>query len=95
MNHPQSPARIVVGIDGSDAAINAAKWAVTEATSRDIPLRLIHAVPQHRQTNPRVMRVWISSTVKRRYAPPPPRSMPWASKSKLKPILCMDRPRAF
>lgn len=26
MNHPQSPERIVVGIDGSDAAINAAKW---------------------------------------------------------------------
>ena len=48
MNHPQSPARIVVGIDGSDAAINAAQWAVTEATSRDIPLRLIHAVPERR-----------------------------------------------
>ncbi|MGA8254579.1 MAG: universal stress protein [Mycobacterium sp.] len=37
MNHPQSPQRVVVGIDGSDAAINAAKWAVAEATSRDIP----------------------------------------------------------
>lgn len=46
MNHPQSPKRVVVGIDGSDAAINAAKWAVTEATSRDIPLRLIYAVPE-------------------------------------------------
>ncbi|AGZ49565.1 universal stress protein [Mycobacterium kansasii] len=44
MNHPQS--RIVVGIDGSDAAINAAKWAITEAISRDIPLRLIHAIPR-------------------------------------------------
>lgn len=45
MNHPHSPEWVVVGIDGSDAAINAAKWAVAEAVSRDIPLRLIHAVP--------------------------------------------------
>lgn len=44
MNHPQD--WIVVGIDGSDAAINAAKWAVPEAVSRDIPLRLIHAIPR-------------------------------------------------
>jgi len=46
MNHPQAADRVVVGIDGSDAAINAAKWAVIEATSRDIPLRLIHAIPE-------------------------------------------------
>ena len=46
MNHPQSPARIVVGIDGSDAAINAAKWAVTEAISRNIPLRIVFAIPE-------------------------------------------------
>jgi nucleotide-binding universal stress UspA family protein len=52
MNHPQSTLRIVVGIDGSDAAINAAKWAVAEATSRDIPLRLIHAIPERRADAP-------------------------------------------
>jgi len=46
MNQPQSAQRIVVGIDGSDAAINAAKWAVTEAVSRSIPLRLVHVVPE-------------------------------------------------
>jgi nucleotide-binding universal stress UspA family protein len=46
MNHPQSAQRIVVGIDGSDAAIDAAKWAVTEAVSRNIPLRLVHAVSE-------------------------------------------------
>ena len=46
MNHPQPTQRIVVGIDGSDAAINAAKWAVTEAISRNIPLRLVHAIPE-------------------------------------------------
>lgn len=50
MNHPQATQRIVVGIDGSDAAINAAKWALAEATSRNVPLRLIHAVPD-RQAN--------------------------------------------
>jgi nucleotide-binding universal stress UspA family protein len=48
MNHPESSQRIVVGIDGSDAAIHAAKWAVAEATSRDIPLRLIHAIAERR-----------------------------------------------
>lgn len=48
MNHPQPSERIVVGIDGSDAAIDAAKWAVVEATSRDIPLRVIHAIPERR-----------------------------------------------
>ncbi len=36
---------VVVGIDGSDAAINAARWAVDEAVSRSIPLRLIHVMP--------------------------------------------------
>ncbi|MCV7351173.1 universal stress protein [Mycobacterium parmense] len=46
MSNPQPAARIVVGIDGSDAAINAARWAVGEAVSRGVPLRLIHAVPE-------------------------------------------------
>ena len=95
MNHPQSPKWIVVGIDGSDAAINAAKWAVTEAISRDIPLRLVYAVPERRRMRRQAMTVWISNTAKQRCAPPAPRSMPWASPSKLKPIWCMDRPRAF
>jgi len=52
MNHPQAARRIVVGIDGSDAAINAAKWAVAEATSRDVPLRLIHVIPERRADAP-------------------------------------------
>jgi nucleotide-binding universal stress UspA family protein len=34
----------VVGIDGSQAAVNAAKWAVDEAISRQISLRLVHVV---------------------------------------------------
>ena len=52
MDHPQSLLRIIVGIDGSDAAINAAKWAAAEATSREIPLRLIHVIPERRADAP-------------------------------------------
>ncbi len=33
---------VVVGIDGSAAAMHAAQWAVDEAVSRDSPLRLIY-----------------------------------------------------
>ncbi len=35
---------IVVGVDGSKAAIAAARWAVDEAVSRDIPLRLVYVI---------------------------------------------------
>jgi nucleotide-binding universal stress UspA family protein len=35
---------IVVGIDGSKAALRAALWAVDEAVSRDVPIRLCCAV---------------------------------------------------
>lgn len=34
---------VVVGIDGSPAGISAALWAVDEAVSRGLPLRLVHA----------------------------------------------------
>jgi nucleotide-binding universal stress UspA family protein len=33
---------VVVGIDGSTAALDAARWAVGEAMARDVPLRLVH-----------------------------------------------------
>ena len=35
---------VVVGIDGSRPGIDAALWAVDEAVSRDIPLRLVYAI---------------------------------------------------
>ncbi|MEB3982062.1 universal stress protein [Mycobacterium sp. 663a-19] len=35
---------VVVGIDGSRAAIYAALWAVDEAVARDIPLRLVYVI---------------------------------------------------
>jgi nucleotide-binding universal stress UspA family protein len=44
MNGSRTPPSIVVGIDGSKAAVNAALWAVDEAVSRDIPLRLLYAI---------------------------------------------------
>lgn len=36
--------RVVVGIDGSPAAVDAALWAIDEATDRDIPLRLVYVI---------------------------------------------------
>jgi nucleotide-binding universal stress UspA family protein len=38
----KSSAPVVVGVDGSDAAVNAAIWAIDEANSRDVPLRIVH-----------------------------------------------------
>lgn len=35
---------VVVGIDGSRAATKAALWAIDEAVSRDIPLRLVYVI---------------------------------------------------
>jgi nucleotide-binding universal stress UspA family protein len=40
------PKSVVVGIDGSKAAIRASLWAVDESASRDVPLRLLHAIGQ-------------------------------------------------
>jgi nucleotide-binding universal stress UspA family protein len=45
---PEAP--IVVGVDGSQAAINAAIWAIDEAASRDVPLRLVHVLPIERDS---------------------------------------------
>lgn len=44
MTHTENTAPIVVGIDGSDAAIGAARWALTESTSRGAQLRLVHVL---------------------------------------------------
>src|SRR5690349_1358081 len=37
---------VVVGIDGSKAAVAAALWAVDEAVARDVPLRLVYATTE-------------------------------------------------
>lgn len=41
MAAPFTPPTVVVGVDGSPAATRAAVWAVDEAVSRNIPLRLV------------------------------------------------------
>ena len=40
MSNASAP--VVVGVDGSKASITAVKWAIDEAVSRDVPLRLVH-----------------------------------------------------
>jgi nucleotide-binding universal stress UspA family protein len=49
MPEPSTPPSIVVGVDGSRGALRAALWAIEEAVSRDIPLRLVYAQDDDRQ----------------------------------------------
>jgi nucleotide-binding universal stress UspA family protein len=44
MSKSDTSLSVVVGVDGSRAAVRAATWAVDEAVSRDIPIRLVHVV---------------------------------------------------
>ncbi|SPM28280.1 universal stress protein [Mycobacterium terramassiliense] len=46
---------VVVGVDGSKAAVAAARWAIDEAVSRDIPLRLVCVIeaPESQRTGDR------------------------------------------
>jgi nucleotide-binding universal stress UspA family protein len=44
MSNADSPGPVVVGIDGSDAAIGAAQWAAKEALHQDVPLRLVYVI---------------------------------------------------
>ena len=58
---------VVVGIDGSQAAVNAAKWAVDEAISRQIPVRLVHVVGRKEaQSASQDISDWELSVAKRR-----------------------------
>ena len=40
---------VVVGVNGSQAAVSAAKWAIDEAISRQMPLRLVYVTRAHRR----------------------------------------------
>lgn len=42
MTNATSTLPVVVGIDGSPAAVEAALWAIDEAVDRDVPLRLVY-----------------------------------------------------
>src|SRR5277367_322999 len=44
MNSAESPGPVVVGVDGSDAAIGAAEWAAKEAVHQAVPLRLVYVI---------------------------------------------------
>jgi nucleotide-binding universal stress UspA family protein len=44
MNGSHTQPAVVIGVDGSAVALRAALWAVDEAVSRGIPLRLVHVV---------------------------------------------------
>ena len=44
MREPYPAPAVVVGVDGSKAATHAARWAVDEAISRGIPLRLVYVI---------------------------------------------------
>lgn len=50
-DHYASSPAIVVGIDGSRSAVGAALWAVDEAVSRDIPLKLVCAIDPNDHPN--------------------------------------------
>lgn len=38
------PKSVLVGVDGSRAAVSAAKWAIDEAISRQLPIRLVYVI---------------------------------------------------
>ncbi len=44
MQSVETPPSVAVGIDGSGAAVGAALWAIGEAVTRDVPLRLVYAI---------------------------------------------------
>ena len=44
MPEPFTAPAVVVGVDGSRAGVRAALWAIPEAVSRDVPLRLVSSV---------------------------------------------------
>lgn len=43
MNEQQIMPMVLVGVDGSDHALRAVRWAAAEADRRQLPLRLVHA----------------------------------------------------
>ncbi len=45
MANESSRRPVVVGVDGSKAAISAAEWAAKEAVHRGVPLRIVHVAP--------------------------------------------------
>lgn len=53
MTEQQPRSSVVVGIDGSQAAIHAAEWAVEVAVAQDLPLRLVFVIGYNDADNER------------------------------------------
>lgn len=49
MKDGSASAAVVVGVDGSQASSNAVRWAIDEAISRDVPLRIVHVTDVEEQ----------------------------------------------
>jgi len=52
---PDSRGAIVVGVDGSDAALAAVRWAAVEARLRRRGIRLVHATDEVSLSSPKAM----------------------------------------
>lgn len=81
---------IIVGIDGSHAAITAALWGVDEAISRAVPLRLVSVIkPTHPSPDDydRTLRM-----LKDRFGKRSPLLRPRASSSRSKPTSPAGQP---
>lgn len=55
------PKSVVVGVDGSAAAIRAARWAVDEVAGTDIPLRLLYVTKSNDNASPRQARLAVAA----------------------------------
>lgn len=51
MNASEIQSAVIVGIDGSQASVHAAEWAVDEALGRGVPLRLLAAIQATHPSN--------------------------------------------
>lgn len=81
---------IIVGIDGSHAAITAALWGVDEAISRAVPLRLVSVIkPTH---PPRTTTTATLRMLKDRFGKRSPLLRPRASSSRSKPTSPAGQP---
>lgn len=47
MQTPETTGPVVVGVDGSTAALDAVRWAAEEAVQRGVPLRIVYVAPEH------------------------------------------------
>lgn len=54
-SRPEPVRPVIVGVDGSHAALNAVRWASAEAVDHDVPLRIVHVVSTQAASGPDVL----------------------------------------